>query len=161
MRRAGARRAAIAMDMADLHIEDFYKDCVRVLSALYTAFPRPITIYVEDISGPDEVDEFGLHSTRHEACLAAMLWLGEEGWIRYGETIRREAIDQATLTSRMFTFLVQPVTTTPVAVAADLPESERALRAQRIHVLRLALKQRSMPRLRHLMQELLAAMTDA
>lgn len=147
------------MDMADLHIEDFYKDCVRILSALYQTFPRPVTLYVEDISGPDVVDEFGLHSARHEACLAAMMWLAEEGWIRYGESIRREAIDQATLTARTFSYLVQPVSATPVAVETDLPESERALRRQRIHVMRLALKQRSMGRLRNLMQELLAVMS--
>lgn len=143
------------MDQSDLHIEDFHKDCVRILSALYQAFPRPVTLYVEDISGPDRVDEFGLHSARHEACLAAMLWLAQENWIRYGDIIRREAVDQAVLTGRSFSALVQPVTATPVPVEPDIPESERALRQSRIHVLRAALRRRSMPRIRHVMQELL------
>jgi hypothetical protein len=146
------------MDQSDLHIEDFHKDCVRILSALYQSFPRPLTLYVEDISGPDRVDEFGLHSPRHEACLAAMLWLAEEGWIRYADVIRREAIDQAVLTARTFTALVQPVSATPVPVDADIPESERVLRQSRIHVLRAALRNRAMPRIRHVMQELLEAL---
>lgn len=89
----------------DLHIDDFYKDTAVILARLYSVFPRKTTVYVEDISGPDTVDEFGLHSDRHLACLSTLIWLSEEGYIRFEETIRQEAIDQATLTHKGFTRL--------------------------------------------------------
>lgn len=88
--------------MAELHIEDFYKDVALILSQLYAVFPRKATVFVEDISGPDQPDEFGIHSKRHQSCFAAMIWLSEEGFIRYGDTIRQEAIDQAVLASSTF-----------------------------------------------------------
>lgn len=91
--------------MADLHIEDFYKDGVCALLQLYFAFPRRISVFVEDICGPDTVDEFGLHSKRHLGCLGAMLWLAEEGFLRYTDTIRQDAIDQAVLTQKAFLLL--------------------------------------------------------
>lgn len=91
--------------MADLHIEEFYKDAAVILVQLYGAFPRKTSVYVEDVSGADNPDEFGLHSKRHLACLGTMIWLGEEGWIRYVDTIGHQAIDQATLTQSAFTRL--------------------------------------------------------
>jgi hypothetical protein len=91
--------------MADLHIDDFYRDCARVLHQLYQAFPRKVTVFVEDIIGHDEPDEFGMHSRRHHACFAAMLWLADEGHLRYESVIRQEAIDQAVLTGSMFALL--------------------------------------------------------
>ena len=94
--------------MADIHIDDFYKDAARTLVQLYNAFPRKIAVYVEDISGPDTPDEFGLPSPRHQACFAAMLWLAEEGYLRYMDTIRQEAIDQAVLTHKAFVLLSAP-----------------------------------------------------
>ena len=84
--------------MADLHVEEFYKDAAIALVQLYGAFPRRINLFVEDIAGPDEPDEFGLHSKRHMACFGALLWLAEEGLVRYVDTIRQEALDQAVLT---------------------------------------------------------------
>ena len=91
--------------MADIHITDFYRDIARILCQLYAGFPRKLTVFVEDISGPDDPDEFGLHSTRHQACFATLLWLADEGYLRYQDTIRQEAIDQACLTHRGFTLL--------------------------------------------------------
>lgn len=91
--------------MADLHIDDFCRDVALMLVTLYNAFPRRHTIYVEDISGPDETDEVGLHSTRFHACLGAMLWLAEEGYIRYEALVYREGIDQAVLTNKTFVIL--------------------------------------------------------
>ncbi|MAL98606.1 MAG: hypothetical protein CL583_09165 [Alteromonadaceae bacterium] len=91
--------------MPDLHIDEFYKDTALVLAQLYGAFPRKSSVYVEDIAGDDRPDEFGLHSKRHLACFGAMLWLAEEGWLRYVDTIGQLAIDQATLTERAFTVL--------------------------------------------------------
>ncbi len=91
--------------MADIHIADFHKDVAKIFCQLYAGFPRKLTVFVEDISGPDSPDEFGLHSTRHQACFATLLWLADEGYIRYDSTIRQEAIDQVTLTHRGFTLL--------------------------------------------------------
>jgi len=93
--------------MADIHIEDFYKDCARILLQLYMAFPRRSSVFVEDIAGPDTPDEFGLHSKRHMACLGAMLWLADEGLLRYESTISQDAIDQAVLTEAGFLALIR------------------------------------------------------
>lgn len=91
--------------MADIHIDDFCRDVALTLVTLYNAFPRRHTIYVEDISGPDEPDEVGLHSTRFHACLGAMLWLADEGYIRYESLVYREGIDQAVITNKTFVIL--------------------------------------------------------
>ena len=88
--------------MADIHVEEFYKDVAIALAQLYAAFPRRTNLFVEDIAGPDEPDEFGLHSKRHMACFGALLWLQEEGLLRYVDTIRQEALDQAVLTREAF-----------------------------------------------------------
>lgn len=85
--------------MADLNLIDFYKDTALILLNLQRAFPRRIDLFVEDLIGPDQVDEFGLHTKRHEACLGAMLWLADEGYLRFVTTIRQEGIDQAVLTA--------------------------------------------------------------
>lgn len=63
----------------DLQIDDFYKDAASGLLMLYQAFPRKLALYVEDLIGREEPDEFGLPSKRHQACLGALLWLAEEG----------------------------------------------------------------------------------
>ncbi|WP_049723813.1 hypothetical protein [Gilvimarinus polysaccharolyticus] len=91
--------------MADLHITDFYRDAAKALNLIYGSFPRLVTVFIEDIAGPDSPDEFGLHSPRHQACFATLLWLAAEGYIRYQDTIRQEAIDQVTLTHKGFTLL--------------------------------------------------------
>ncbi len=91
--------------VSDLHIDDFCKDIALILNQLYLTFPRKSTLFVEDISGPDEPDEYGLHTARHMSCLGAILWLAEEGYIRYEDTIRQEAVDQAVLGGRMFSLL--------------------------------------------------------
>lgn len=94
--------------MADLHIDDFCHDVLRTLLRLYNGFPRRQSLFVEDISGPDEPDEVGLHSRRHMACLGAMLWLAEEGYIRYEATIYQDGVDQAVLTHPAFVLLTAP-----------------------------------------------------
>ena len=91
--------------MADIHIDDFYRDCALILLRLYSNFPRKTVLYVDEISGPDTPDEFGLHSERHQAAFSAMIWLAEAGYISYAETIREEALDQAVLTQRGFQML--------------------------------------------------------
>jgi len=95
--------------MADIHIADFYKDAARVLVQLYNSFPRRVMVFVEDIAGPDTPDEFGLHSPRHQACLATLLWLAQSGYVSYETLMRQEAMDQATLTQRGFTLLASPL----------------------------------------------------
>ncbi|MQX53840.1 hypothetical protein [Alcanivorax sediminis] len=91
--------------MPHLHIDDFSHDVARILMQAYTSFPRPGALYVEDIIGPTEVDDVGLHSSRHMACLGAMLWLAEEGFIRYQATIFQEGLEQVVLSNKAFVLL--------------------------------------------------------
>ena len=91
--------------MADLNVLDFYKDTAKILLQLHRSFPRKAEVYVEDLIGADHVDDFGLHSKRHESCFGAMLWLSDEGYLRYQSTIRQEAIDQAVLTAKAIVLL--------------------------------------------------------
>ena len=91
--------------MADLHIDDFYRDVATVFLRLYAVFPRKTILYVEDICGPDQPDEFGLHNPRFEAGFSAMVWLAEHGYLNFQETIRAEALDQAVLSRRAFLLL--------------------------------------------------------
>lgn len=86
--------------MFDIHIEEFYKDCSVALQMLYQSFPRKTTLFVEDISGPDKPDEYGVHSHRHQSTFGALLWLADEGYIKYETTIRQEAVDQVVLTAK-------------------------------------------------------------
>jgi hypothetical protein len=161
--------------VSDLHIDDFCKDIALVLNQLYLMFPRKASLFVEDISGPDEADEYGLHSARHMACLSAILWLAEEGYIRFEDTIRQEAVDQVVLGGRMFSLLtavaaqvstsetddfgsgVPPTIRERVRVGFgnDVPLS--VLNAQRTHInrLRLALKSHSSERIRSVVLDIL------
>lgn len=132
--------------MADIHVEEFYKDVAVALVQLYSVFPRRMNLFVEDIAGPDEPDEFGLHSNRHMACFGALLWLEEEGLLRYIDTIRQEALDQAVLTHKAFVRLSAPA---PQALAEklsasarnpDLPPSVQRDLSTYIHLLRSAIK---------------------
>lgn len=91
--------------MADLHIDDFYKDVALILLRLYGTFPRKQLLFVDDICGYEEPDEFGLPSVRSQGCFSAMVWLGEQGYIRYEAPIRQEALDQAVLTEKAFLLL--------------------------------------------------------
>ncbi|WP_226647671.1 hypothetical protein [Microbulbifer variabilis] len=90
----------------DLHIHDFYRDAGRVLLALFGQFPLPSTIYVEDIAGPDTPDEFGLHSPRHLACLGAISWLKQSGYIHFSQLVRQEAAEEVVLSHRGFLLLI-------------------------------------------------------
>lgn len=135
--------------MADIHIEEFFRDTAIILIQLYNAFPRKVSLYVEDISGPDSPDEFGLHSRRHRACFSTMLWLADEGHIRYVDTIHQDAVDQAVLTQPAFIRLSAPVRNDalPESLAGTYPEDTeglppavRADLATNIHLLRVALK---------------------
>lgn len=92
--------------MLDIHIDDFFKDSALIFKTLYNAFPRRHDLFVEDIiGGPDALDEFGLHSRRHEACLSCMLWLAEEKLIRHNGLIQLDGLDQAVLSNRALSLL--------------------------------------------------------
>ena len=91
--------------MSDIHIDDFYKDVAKVFLRLYTVFPRKTVLYAEDICGEDQPDEFGLHSERFMAGFSTMVWLGEQGYLKYDAPIKQEALDQAVLTERGFLLL--------------------------------------------------------
>ena len=85
-----------------LHIDDFYRDASRALLALYRAFPRKTTLYVDELIGHLEPDEYGLPAVRHQSCLGTLLWLGEEGYLRHEGAIRHEGLDQAVLRQKGF-----------------------------------------------------------
>src|SRR5690606_41978004 len=101
----------------DLQIDEFYKDAAAGMLMLYQAFPRKVALYIEDLIGREEPDEFGLPSKRHQSCLGAMLWLAEEGYIRFDSTIQFQALDQAVLTEKAFMRLTRAV---PGQMTSDL-----------------------------------------
>ncbi len=144
--------------MADIHVEEFYKDAAIALVQLYSAFPRRINLFVEDIAGPDETDEFGLHSNRHMACFGALLWLAEEGLLRYVDTIRQEALDQAVLTRDAFIRLSAPAPSSLLRELSEplpgpaLPQSVQKDLATYVHLLRSALKSGSSSRITQAVQ---------
>ncbi|HVL01114.1 MAG TPA: hypothetical protein VM553_14955 [Dongiaceae bacterium] len=144
--------------MADLNLIDFYKDTALVLLSLQRAFPRKIDLFVEDLIGPDEVDEFGLHTKRHEACLGAMLWLAEEGYLRFVSTIRQEGIDQAVLTSGALVKLtaINSAPLTPISLD-DVPSFEANERLTMLEHMRRALASQSSEQLIQVMRAFFAA----
>lgn len=85
--------------MYDIHIEEFYRDCAKILMQLYLNFPKKSAVFVEDIAGPDTPDEYGIHSDRFQSCFGAMLWLENEGYLAYEALIRQEALDQSCLSA--------------------------------------------------------------
>ena len=91
--------------MLDIHLTDFYNDTGRILAWLYNNFPRPVSVWMIDICGPDDEDEYGLHSNRHLACYGTMLWLQEEGFLRYGDIEKQECFNHCVLTQRGFSLL--------------------------------------------------------
>lgn len=137
----------------DLQIDDFYRDAAAGLLLLYQAFPRKIALYVEDLIGHEEPDEFGLPSKRHQSCLSTLLWLAEEGYLRFENTIQFLAIDQAVLTEKAFLRL-----TGAVSEASNdngiLPPSVSRVHASLAHQLRQALRDGHSERLAQLTRQL-------
>ncbi|BFM12043.1 hypothetical protein R50072_21960 [Simiduia litorea] len=148
--------------MSDIHIDDFYKDSALILSQLFAFFPRPNAVYVEDIAGADHTDDFGLHSQRHMACLGAMLWLAQAGYLHYADTIRQEAIDQAVLSHKGFTLLSSPCEdpaslslVAKLAPAENLPPSVIQERYSNINVMRTLVAQATSGDIRQFMTYLM------
>jgi hypothetical protein len=132
--------------MADLHIDDFYKDVALILIRLYGVFPRKHLLFVDEICGFEEPDEFGLPSARSAGCFSAMIWLGEQGYLQYEAPIRQEALDQTVLTEKGFLLLssrseMPPLHTEDNADTADvqLPPSVMAESLTNIAQLRRAI----------------------
>ncbi len=96
--------------MSDIHIEEFYHDIGLILARLYASFPRRTTLYVEDISGEDTPDEYGLHSDRYMSCLSAMSWLKDQKYIDFECIVKQEAVDQVVLTEKSFWILANQAT---------------------------------------------------
>lgn len=92
----------------NLNLDDFCKDVARSLQILASVFPRPRDIFVEDVYQAEETDEFGMHSDRYLACFQTLVWLREEGFIRFTQTLRSDAVEQAVLTGRCLALLIQP-----------------------------------------------------
>jgi hypothetical protein len=141
--------------VADIHIDDFFKDAGGALALLYQQFPQPVQLFVEDLTGPQEIDEYGLPNKRHRACFATLLWLAEEGFIRYVDTIRQDALDQTTLTGRCFTRLIAPAAEDPDPA---LPTYVQLERGTHIHRIREALASRDSIAIRTTMGKLLELM---
>jgi hypothetical protein len=93
--------------MSDIYIEDFNHDVAVILHRLYSSFPRPAALYIDEIAGLDDPDDYGVASERHQRCLGAMIWLADEDFIRYRDLIGIEGIDAAVLTLRTFRALHQ------------------------------------------------------
>jgi len=147
--------------MISLHIDDFYADAAQIIVSLYGVFPRPVTVFAEDICGPDEPDEYGVHSHRHLACFATFIWLGEEGYIRFHDTIRQDAIDQAVLTGKCFNALLRQLPDNDISVDAErLSPSVIAEQKTLIFQLEAAIKNRSSNDLKQAFIPLLNRMSD-
>lgn len=138
----------------DLHIDDFYRDAAAGLLMLYQAFPRKTALYVEDLIGREEPDEFGLPSKRHQSCLGALLWLAEEGYLRFETTIRFEALDQAVLSEKGFLRLSAAAPDAEEQLAA-LPAAIRRIRGNLANQLREALARGDSERIAQLSHQLL------
>ena len=65
--------------MADINIENFYRHIAKILNILYIHFLTKAPIYVDEVAGIDEPDEYGLHSPVYMAGFYALIWLEEEG----------------------------------------------------------------------------------
>lgn len=95
----------------DTQIDEFYQDACKALLQLYRVFPRQSSVYVDELIGFQELDEFGLPHERHQRCLGTLLWLGDEGYLRHTGLIMHEALDQAVLTEKgLLRLTVRPST---------------------------------------------------
>jgi hypothetical protein len=93
--------------MLDVHIDDFFSDTAVILLSGLQNFPAPQILFIEDVCGPDDTDEFGLHSPRHLAALGAIQWLRDENYVRFGVIDRQESVDDFVLTSKSFSRLIK------------------------------------------------------
>ncbi len=142
--------------MADIHIDDFYQDSANILLKLYSFFPRKGDIYVDEISGCFELDEFGIPSARHLACFSCMLWLADENYLRYYDQSRQDGLTQAVLSERAFLALSRPIHP-PLDPIDHLPASVAHQQGTLGHQLRSALKKQDILAVKGLLQQLFCA----
>ena len=141
----------------EIHIDDFCRDSALILLFLYRHFPRKATLYVEDIIGPEEQDEYGLHSVRHLSCLSTMIWLAEESFIRYEDTIRQEALDQVVISQATFLHLasihsrISRLGEMNLEDIGEMPESVKAVKYSNIAQINRALQSGSSHNVRMIM----------
>lgn len=136
-----------------LNLDDFCKDVARALQILASVFPRPRDIFVEDVYQAEETDEFGMHSDRYLACFQTLVWLREEGFIRYTQTLRTDAIEQAVLTGRCLALLIQPYSLEGESAAIAVDTNTLL---QRLHI---ALQEGSSTTVRMLVLDMISDMT--
>ena len=136
--------------MIDINIDDFFHDIAVTLLSLYQQFPRKVSLYLEDISGPDEMDEFGLHSNRYLSAIGAVSWLHDEGYIRYSNIVHQESVEDCTLTQMAFVKLIRPTLVSSHLANASSVEKQQHTLAQQLHC---ALKDQSSIQLRSLVEQ--------
>lgn len=146
-------------DIDDLHIDDFHKDVALTLVYLYDCFPRKMEVYIEDISGIDDIDDYGLHSNRHLACMSAIIWLAEEALIRYEALVKQESFGQSVLTKKSYILLSSLIKQELSAEEkeSDIPESVLRSRHTRIAAIKNALKSKSSEQLKSVISEFIVA----
>lgn len=84
----------------DKQIDEFNEVASLALLQLYRVFPRQHTLYVDELIGLQELDEYGLPRERHQRCLGTLLWLGDEGYLRHNGLVQYEALEQAVLSEK-------------------------------------------------------------
>ena len=135
--------------MQDINIDDFYKDIAITLLSLYQQFPRKVSLYIEDICGPDDVDEFGLHSKRYLSCIGAIMWLMDEDYIRYTSVTHQESAEDCTLTQKGFSKLIRPNLPQQNKETLNSVEKQRSTLAHQLHT---AINEQSSIRIRELIE---------
>ncbi|PVZ69748.1 hypothetical protein [Pelagibaculum spongiae] len=118
--------------MLDVHIDDFYKDISVILLTLFRNFPCKANLYVDDLTGPAVLDEFGLQDRRFRSALSAMSWLAEEGYIRHSGDYNPDGLDQAVLSERAFKQLTKAITISDVSEQQQI-ENIASIIEQAIH----------------------------
>lgn len=147
--------------MTDIHIDDFYKDVAIIFLRLYATFPRKTILYVDEVCGADEPDEFGLHSERFLSGFSAMVWLAEHDYVKSDGPIKQEALDQAVLSEQGFLILSSRSEYDFVdddqrtVVPRAIPRSIMELSKTNISLLRRAVKSQSSTMIRQTVHSLL------
>jgi len=102
--------------MFDIHICDFYHDLSQIFTQLHARFPREETLWLDEICGEDNIDEYGMHSKRYMACFGAVLFLEREGLIRYSSEEGLNGFNHCVLTLKGFQSLTKfkPNTHSPI-----------------------------------------------
>ncbi|MGK0499251.1 MAG: hypothetical protein ACJAYG_000885 [Oceanicoccus sp.] len=142
--------------MTDIHIDDFHKDVAVIFLRLYKSFPRKVILYVEDICGEDQPDEFGLHSERFTSGFSTMVWLAEHGYLNFESAIKQEALDKTVLSEQGF-LLLSSLSDLDFGEADtdDLPDSVLQQARSNINQLRKAVNSRSSIMIQQCVQHML------